>query len=311
MINPLKSSVLGLCLFASFGGMAADSPYANTRVDLADTQIVQEFPKNNFLESLLSAEDGSVYVSSAFTGVIYTLVDGKYSVLTDYEGKLQGITFMSSSKIMATGTTPDGQQMVAEIDITTGKLQVIAIFPDGKKLNGLMKFSDNEYLIADSVKGVIWLLNVSSGNISLWADDDLLKGSEAIPLGANGIKRFKDDIYVTNTGKMLLVKIPVIAGKNAGNVEIIKDRVFLDDFTLDNQGNVYGATHVFHSVIKITNTGDVSIIAQRDQGVAGSTAVVWKSDDKDTLLVSSHGDMKNKNKSEVEPGRIVQIHLSR
>jgi sugar lactone lactonase YvrE len=49
----------------------------------------------------------------------------------------------------------------------------------------------------------------------------------------------------------------------------------IDDFALDVEGNLYAATHIYNSVLRITPTGETTVIAQTEQGVVGSTAVAF------------------------------------
>lgn len=106
-----------------------------------------------------------------------------------------------------------------------------------------------------------------------------------------------------------MAKIPVLENGEAGNPEIFVQGVLVDDFAIDQTGNIYGATHIFNSVIKITPVGELSIIAQSDQGVAGSTSVTWKHGSSDTLLVSTNGGTNSPYKSDVVPAKIVQLRL--
>ena len=85
--------------------------------------------------------------------------------------------------------------------------------------------------------------------------------------------------------------------------------MLLDDFTLDKAGNIYGATHIFDSVVKITPAGETTIIAQSDQGVAGSTSVNWQHGSDVILLVSTNGGMNSPHKSDVVPAKIVQLRI--
>lgn len=84
----------------------------------------------------------------------------------------------------------------------------------------------------------------------------------------------------------------------------------LDDFIFDKKGNLYGATHIFNSVIKLTPENVMSTIAQIDQGVAGSTALTWKDNEQTLLLISGNGAINSTNKSDVLPAKITQLSIN-
>jgi len=288
---------------------AQENPYKDTPVDRAESSIVKEFDRFIFLESVLSAADGSIYTTSAMEGKLYKIKEGETRLLMDIEGILVCIAAIDDNNILITGTTGKQEQVVYQVD-DKGTYKIIAKFPEAQHLNGITRLKDTIYLIADSNKGAIWKLDISDGSVSMWLKHDLLERpspEEPYP-GVNGIKVFKNTVYISNTTKFLMAKIPVLDDGAAGQLEVTKGGVFLDDFTFDKEGNIYAATHMF-SVVKITQTGEVSIIAQSDQGITGCTYVTWKYGSDDTLLVATDGGWFSPIKSDVVPAKIVQIKI--
>lgn len=108
---------------------------------------------------------------------------------------------------------------------------------------------------------------------------------------------------------MILAKIPFMEDDSAGVPEVIYENVFIDDFTIDETGNIFGATHIYDSVIKITPQGKLTIIAQADQGVSGSTCVTMQNGSQNTLLVSTNGGMLKPDPCNVVPAKIVKLEL--
>nr|AAT41987.1 hypothetical protein [Fremyella diplosiphon Fd33] len=108
---------------------------------------------------------------------------------------------------------------------------------------------------------------------------------ENILPAANGLKRFGNNLYVSNTERMLLLRIPITAANQPGEPEIFVQQTNLDDFAFDVEGNLYGATHIYNSVVRISPDGSTTIIAQAEQGVIGSTAVAFGQQESDSTAI--------------------------
>lgn len=122
--------------------------------------------------------------------------------------------------------------------------------------------------------GGIWRIG-KSGNAELWLRDDLLTGLPPslfpYPVGANGIAFYHGDLYVINTDKALVVRVPVLPDGSAGQPEVWKQvtdvpgsvfegtpfPVMLDGVALDVHGNVYIAVPSRAAIIRI-NADDLS-----------------------------------------------------
>ncbi|MEF1205545.1 hypothetical protein [Photobacterium damselae] len=75
---------------------------------------------------------------------------------------------------------------------------------------------------------------------------------------------------------MLIGRIHLSQNNQLSKVEVYKSSVLIDDFVVDSQHRIIGATHIFDSVIAITPEHDVVIIADSKEGVIGSTSVSIK-----------------------------------
>ncbi|MFI7406027.1 hypothetical protein ACIBW9_37115 [Streptomyces sp. NPDC049541] len=66
----------------------------------------------------------------------------------------------------------------------------LAVEPDGRTLYG-----------ADSLKGIIWSIPVAGGSVTPWLTDAALAPvpTEALPIGANGLRFHKGALWVNNT----------------------------------------------------------------------------------------------------------------
>lgn len=167
-------------------------------------------------------------------------------------------------------------------------------------------------MVCDAYKGCIWKYNLDANKTEVWSQHLLLaRADDSNPMpAANGIKIFKDIVFVSNTAKQLLIKIPFI-DNTAGTPELYMDNLNLDDFAFDSNGNIYATTHIYNSVVKITQEKEVTIIGEAEQGLAGSTAVAFSKsdDDKNSIYVTTNGGMSLPLREGIQEGRVVKIKL--
>ena len=124
-------------------------------------------------------------------------------------------------------------------------------------------------------QGGIWRVP-KGGTAELWLRDDLLTGLDPFlfpfPVGANGIAFYHGALYVINTDKALVVRVPVRHNGRLGQPEVWKqvadvpESVFyehpfiplmLDGLALDVQGNIYIAVPSREAIVRI-NADDLS-----------------------------------------------------
>jgi sugar lactone lactonase YvrE len=116
------------------------------------------------------------------------------------------------------------------------------LFPNG------LAFDARGFLyVTDSFGASVWRMD-HSGNWEVWAHGDALRpnldGIPGLPLpGANGIVFFPpNDLYVSNTGFGLIVRIPINPDETAGTVEVVvADHALftVDGITIDTRGVIY------------------------------------------------------------------------
>jgi sugar lactone lactonase YvrE len=123
-------------------------------------------------------------------------------------------------------------------------------------------------------QGGIWRVP-KRGTAELWLRDELLTGLAPnlfpFPVGANGIGFYHGDLYVINSDKALVVRIPVRPNGSPGQPEVWKQvedvpesflygsplPLILDGLALDAHGNVYIAVPSRCAIVRI-NAGDQS-----------------------------------------------------
>jgi hypothetical protein len=74
---------------------------------------------------------------------------------------------------------------------------------------------------------------------------------------------------------------------------------------------LYGTTHVYNSVVKITPDGQITTIATAEQGVAGSTALAFgrSAGDNTSLYVTTNGGMSLPLPTGLEAAKVVRLEV--
>ncbi|GAA6616891.1 SMP-30/gluconolactonase/LRE family protein [Scytonema sp. NUACC26] len=289
--------------------------YAQTPIELAPAKIITSFPVNTFLENLAIAPDGTIFVTNHEVGKIVRIsANGNQQIHASVEGKVSGLAFTSNGSLVVTGWNANSIPVVSLVT-ADGTTETLLTLPEAIFLNGITPMGDTQYLVADSYRGAIWLIDVTQRRSAIWLEHSLLarSNSENVIPAANGLKRFGNFLYVSNTEKMLLLRIPIGMTNEPGEPEIFVEQTNIDDFAFDVEGNLYGATHIYNSVVKITQYGSTTIIAQAEQGVIGSTAVAFgrTQSDRTAIYVVMNGGMFLPPPTGVVPANIVRLEVGK
>jgi sugar lactone lactonase YvrE len=280
---------------------------------LLSAKTIAAFPKGTWLENMLIAPDGAFYVTDYPEGKVFKVsTSGDTTLFARIEGKIAGIAMGAlPGEFLVTGWDAAGRAAIFRID-RTGKTEKRLNIAGGMFPNGIILLWDHQYLIADSFAGCIWLYDVTGNTATLWLKDERLARSseKSASPAANGLKLHGGYLYISNTEKQTLVRV-ALRNHRAGLVETFAKNVNIDDFCFDDLGNIYAATNVYNSVIRITPQKKVSIVADTSTGVAGSTAVLFVSHSPGhhVLYVSTSGGMAVPPPGGVQEGKIIMLTL--
>ncbi len=154
-----------------------------------------------------------------------------------------------------------GSFSVWSIDLNMPKptVRLIASIPAAAGLNGMttVKGIPNTVLIADSVLGAVWRLNVITGYYSIAIQNPLFLNSSINPLGINGIHSHEGMLYFTNTAQRSYGRVSIADdGSATGEVEILATApsFIFDDFALDREASAWITAHP-NAVIEVTTKG--------------------------------------------------------
>ncbi|MBM0740990.1 SMP-30/gluconolactonase/LRE family protein [Phormidium sp. CLA17] len=286
--------------------------FAETPLALVDAHQITEFPVNTFLESIVIGPGGALFVTSHLEGKIFRIEAERLPVVhAAIAGKATGLAFTAAGNLLLTAWNDKDVPTVFTIS-PQGEATVLITMPDAIFLNGLTPLMGDRYLIADSYRGAIWELNTTEKTVRIWLEHpDLARSSSDSEFPAvNGLKIYGDVLYASNTEKMQLVKIPIQLDGQPGEPEIFLQPVNLDDFAFDQDGNLYGTTHIYNSVIKITPDGCMTTIAQAAQGMSGSTALAFgQGDDRTNLYVVTNGGMSLPPSTGLESAKVMRLDI--
>lgn len=287
--------------------------FAEVPVAIAPSHLVAEFPPGTFLESIAVSTDGTLFFSSHLDGKVFRMgVDGVPVVHAAIAGKATGLALTPAGDLLLTAWDADGLPVVYTIS-PQGAATLLATMPEAIFLNGLTPLSPSTYLMADSYRGAIWHLNLADRSVGLWLEHPLLaRRSEDREFPAvNGLKIHGPMLYASNTERMQLIQIPIQPNGQPGEPEIFFEPVNLDDFAFDREGNLYGATHIYNSVVKITPDRRITTIAEAEQGMAGSTALAFgaAAGDHTSLYVVTNGGLSYPLPSGLESARVVRLDI--
>lgn len=286
--------------------------FENVPKKIMQSEVFASFPVNTFLENIAINEDGDLFVTSLDEGAVYKISSkGEKEKYAQTKGKLAGIIHISAQTFLLNGWNGEG---IPTVYLLKKDKDIIPLIhpADSLFLNGMASINNNIFLICDAYKGCIWKYNLDVNRAEIWLQHPLLsRKDETNPMpAANGIKIFKGTVFVSNTAKQLLVKIP-LNGTDAGIPELFMEKLNLDDFAIDSNGSIYAATHIYNSVINITQEKQLTIIGEAEQGLTGSTAVAFgkREDDKDCIYVTTNGGMSLPLPQGIQEGRIIKIKV--
>jgi sugar lactone lactonase YvrE len=276
-------------------------------------KIFKAFPVNTFLESIVATPDGAFLVSSYPDGKVYRIDSrGGSTLFTQIDGTIAGLAFQCPGDLLVNGWAGGKEPAVFKVS-KAGKPELLLKLAGAMFPNGWSHLKGSRFLLADSFKGVIWEVDVAKKTARVWLQHELLArldDKSQLP-GVNGLKIFADTLYASNGQRQLLLRISLTPEGGPKTPEVFVKELFIDDFAFDTQGNLYGATHMHNSVVKVSPKGEITTVAGIDEGLAGSTAVAFGRghDDGDSIFVTTNGGMSLPPPGGIQPGRVVRLKV--
>jgi sugar lactone lactonase YvrE len=154
--------------------------------------------------------------------------------------------------------------------------------------------------VTDSATGTIWRITRRAA-AAPWLQHELLEGLGEVPgyppIGANGIVYLKGKLYVTNTEKGLILRLPIGVDGSPGEPEILTDDPAVygpDGLALDVFGNLYVPLVFQDKLVRVDPAdGSVTELATIDDGLdePASLAFSTHKGDRKTVILTNFAVM--------------------
>ncbi|MFE5486606.1 hypothetical protein [Streptomyces sp. NPDC056527] len=144
--------------------------------------------------------------------------------------------------------------------------------------------------VADSVRGTVWSVPQDGGTPTAWATGTALQPvapPAGFGVGANGLKFHNGAVWVSNTDRQTLLRIPVRADKSAGPIETrATGLMWIDDFGFTGKGDtVLAALFLDNDIALVRPDGTHEIVLTEQAGLSNPTSVAVR--DKTVYVTSA------------------------
>lgn len=266
---------------ASSGG-GSDSGSTGGTAPLELEPVVVFDPAAFELPEGLAIDGGDALVGFAFTGAIerIALADGGRTVVATTPPPPPNTSFVTGIT-----TDDDGQIYAAVVSFTAelaagiyrapaegGDAVLWASDPAMVFPNGFAWSAADTLLVTDSVYGGVFEID-ADGLATPWlqlasleGDASNCGGTSDIAVGANGIARDGDVLWVVGGDQGVVVRVPIEADGSAGVPETVAgpdcELAGLDGIVLDDDGSVIAAVNRSNRIVRVTADGDVAVLAE-------------------------------------------------
>lgn len=248
----------------------------------ADLQTVATFDasQGQIGENLAFDVHDNLYVSVVLSNEVVKITpDGAQSTYVTFDGAPGSFTtglVTDNNGDLFVGYVPVGGNPVIYVVHPDHSKAVIATFPATSLVNGMTPDVHGNIYVADSFGGYIWRVNVSGGVPEIWVDLHA-PGSRAGGLGPNGIKfdSSQQNLFVTVPNQSSIYRIPRHGDGTPGTPVVYANNLppTMDDICLDVQDNIYVATQLSFSVLRVSPNGVVETVASAADGLQRTAAV--------------------------------------
>jgi hypothetical protein len=300
-------------------------------------RTIYQFDNGTFVENIAVRSNGNLLVTLIDRPELYEIdpFHNTTALITNLEDEadalsLLGITemapdvfvFIAGNFSIARAASDPASYSIWQIDFNRGgiceKVSAIERLPEASFLNGLTVLNHREgtVLMSDSVRGLVWRLDIWTGKYEVVLEDVSMKPAEGmlLVLGINGIRIRDDYLYYINALKGLFcrVRIDKSTGKASGQYEILETDLTGDDFTFAENGDAFITENGGNSLIRVGIDGSRSLVAGglNSTVVAGATSAAFGRTWLDRGLVyvtTSGGQVVPVNGTYTEGGKVVAV----
>lgn len=279
----------------------------------AQVEIFKAFDaaRGELPEGITIDRTGNVYVSVGYPfwfpveesfGEIWQISpDGETTVLAAFSGgpAAAGLVVSPYRDLYFAYPNPMDPETNGVYHLKVGENQPLRL-PGSENIglaNGLA-INPTDMYVSDSALGAIWRIP-RNGTAELWLQHEWLAGCdpETDPVGANGValRPIEKSLYVASTSRGLLLRIPILSDRSAGEPGIVAgiddcDPEFdeldgIDGIALDVDGNVFALLVMQHKLVRIDpRNGSSTVLATEEDGLFNPASVAFGSNDDRTSV---------------------------
>lgn len=280
--------------------------------EYASTRIVATWPKGSFAENVAVDREGRLFVS-LHTDRAVVCVDartGRVTPFATFDTPVAGLAFARDGTLIVSGGSLGSKPGVIWSVTAHGSVCRVADIPEAAFLNGVTPLGDR-FLVVDSLAGVVYAVDPRDGAVTSWLADPALAATDASGTpGANGIKLFGGEAYISVTCADRILRVPV-SGEAAGRAETHAERLRADDFAIGTDGSFFIATHPARSLMRLAPDGTRTTLASAEHGMMGATAVAFgrTPQDRTSVYVTTTGGTMTVPPDDVEEAKLVRVDV--
>lgn len=267
---------------------------------------VYQFPNGTWVENIAVRSNGNLLVTLVDTPELWEINpfeqsrDAAATLIHHFDGmpSMTGITEIEPD-VFAVGS-PQTLWRVDFMSAQAPAVSEIATLPKALNLNGMatLDAARGLVLVADSMLGVVWRINVYTGEHAIVLEDarTMAPNTYLGPLvGIDGLRILGDYVYYNNCPRRLYcrVRIDPVTATAVGSYELISNNTMADDFALSPQGVGYLAGLIDNVITKVHSNGTHQVIAgaANSTDFAGATSAAFGRTelDRDVLYVTTGG----------------------
>ncbi|HXY42683.1 MAG TPA: hypothetical protein VEH29_00710 [Acidimicrobiales bacterium] len=309
---------------------------------------VAVFPESYLLENLAVRSDGSILVTAALQKELWYVPPATAGAqveplrLETFDQVASGIveTEPDVFYVSTTNLVTMQESFLHRVDLRGWSpgdpVRTVCVLEFDKRaggLNGSCLLGPSSILLADSVSGLIWRVDISPDGRELTArvwlkheSMDVDPASTIVPPqpGVNGVRYAarSNYLYYTSTAQKLFMRVPVDAGTldPAGPQQLVAGGTMPDDFCIDEEAGVaYVTTHRQNTIDRVPldpaadQRRQIVVGEPLDEQLVGPTSVAWGRAPGDygrIAYVTTDGGFMAPPSNEVRLSKLVRLELS-